>query len=293
MNIIIGKELHEYLQTIKQETLLFGSRAGDGYNDNSDYDYLHIVKCHKALNVSPVYTGHWLQYKEVDENGKTIADHVYSTVPQFIHGVIDAESMIPWEILNYAKSDRNKFSFENNDRVSSIRVLENIQNEYNGVWYNALKENFKSARGFLGLARRDVKDASKYYNSDKERARKKILFAEQSLDYAEICMRKFYETNYPNKLIWEQGNSIDWRNWNTDYQVFKRNLDQLNKYIDDMRAIAQDLHNRKLIPYSVSEDAFNRINTTHLKNITLLEDNKYSDIMLNHYYKAAIENDYK
>ena len=126
MNIIIDKDLrHDYLQSIVCESIVFGSRATQDHKD-SDTDYMHIVKCHKALATCPVYAGHWLQYKEVDDNGIVIADHIYSTVPQFVHGVSTPESMIPWEILY------------------TVIAWESILQMRN---YNVLN-NFKSARGF-------------------------------------------------------------------------------------------------------------------------------------------------
>lgn len=296
MNIIITQELHEYLQSIIIETLLFGSRAnGNNYTEDSDYDYLHIVACHKSLVTTPIYAGHWLQYKEVDANGKTIADHVYSTIPQFIHGVAASESMIPWEILYNSKNVGGyQFGLTRDNSVKQLWTLTEEPDEvHNYVSHNSLMFNFKTARGFLGLARRDAKDASKFYNSDKARSWKKIQFVIKSLNYATMCLSKVYVIDTGKRLNWGGGVDPVLDCWDTSYQAFEAALAHLNKSIEELRTLSQDYLNRKLIPYTTNVVGLRLIHDKYLKELNFIDDNKYSDMMMEYYYKAAIENEFK
>jgi len=266
MNITISKELHEYLQTIVIESVVFGSRAISVVDESSDTDYMHLIECHKVLATCPIYAGHWLQYKETDVNGNVIADHVYSTIPQFIHGVINAESMIPWEILAV-----------NHGRSGIVKVADfDVMN------------NFKSARGFLGLARRDLKDSTKLFNSEIKKSKKKLKFAIRSLQYALSILEK-------HSII----NSVEIRNLVFDESVFDNYQDyivvikRVEKYVDTLRDVLIEAHNQRKIPYSVSMETIKELHKTFLCDMKFLDDNVYSDMMLDLYTKAAIENDYK
>lgn len=265
VNITIDKYLHDYLQSIVCESIVFGSRATQDHKEDSDTDYMHIVKCHKALATCPVYAGHWLQYKEVDDNGIVIADHIYSTVPQFIHGVINAESMIPWEIL-----------------YTRYSIGESILQMRN---YNVLN-NFKSARGFLGLARRDLKDSTKLFNSDLKKSKKKLQFAIRSYEYAYAIINKFHTLETINTNVFDD-------TLFTSYRQYIEVVKYVEKLVDSLRDILIDLHNKKIIPYTVDTDVVVQLHKDFLQDIILLKDNQYSTKMLQLYAKAAIENEYK
>lgn len=266
MNIIINKELHEYLQTIIIESIVFGSVAReDVRNENSDTDYMHIIKMHKSLATSSVYCMHSLQYREVDDTGKTIADHVYSSIPQFIQGIINSESMIPWECLFDGK-------FQHNSDIENLKK------------YKDLITTFKAARGFLGLARRDSKDASKYYNKDKHKCSKKLEFVERSIKYCEYIINSVIANE---QMVSEE---LNWKDWQTDYNKFASNLELLNSKIDYLRDSINNMLNDKKMSYSCSISTLSKIHTLFLKNIVLLEDNGYSNQIMNLYYIAALEN---
>lgn len=284
MNISISKSLHDYLQTIIIESLIFGSKSSQaGTNNSSDTDYLHIVKCHKALATCPVYAGHWLQYKETDESGNTIADHIYSTVPQFIHGIINAESMIPWEVLNGGLSNINgDFAHAEITRHNDNSIMSC------GNGHIDIMDNFKSARGFLGLSRRDLKDASKLFNHDKKKCHKKINFSIKSMHYA-MSIMFLYRDGIDTQLNHDYMQEVDVN----DYGNFKKILDVMNYNIDKLRDILVDMHNTKEIPYTVNNDSMLYLHNKYLKNQILLEDNQFSDEMLQLYFKATTENEYK
>lgn len=285
MNITISEELHNYLQTIIIESLIFGSKSSKKgthvYNNASDTDYLHIVECHKALSTCPVYAGHWLQYKEVDAGGNVIADHIYSTIPQFIQGIANAESMIPWEILNGgAKLYQGEIIDTFEARTDSRSVM-------GMVWYTNIMDNFKSARGFLGLARRDIKDASKLFNHDKKKCKKKCKFALKAVCHAMGIMAN-YRDNIDDKLHFNI--AIDHLN---DFNTFKEFLEKANHNIDTLRDILTDMNNKKVIPYTISGEGMLVLHEHYLKDIELIDDNEFSTEMLRLYYKAAIDNEYK
>lgn len=269
MNIIITKELHQYLQTIIVESIIFGSVARENVRDeHSDIDYMHIVKCHKSLLTSSVYSMHSLQYKEVDETGKVIADHVYSTIPQFIQGIINSESMIPWECLFDGVFQEN----------SVIQPL---------MEYTELMTSFKAARGFLGLAKRDLKDASKYFNHDKHKCAKKLDFAVRSLEYCEWIIQMIIGAN---NQFYEEEKRYDWVDWQTDYQKFSINLNRLNTKVELFRTYITNMLNENKILYSCSIETLQKLHTHFLNDVVTLTDNKFSLEMMDLYYKAAIEN---
>lgn len=291
MNITISKELHDYLQTIILETVIFGSRANNGnmvaeYTDQSDYDYLHIIKCHKSLNVSPIYTGHWLQYKEYDESGKVIADHIYSTIPQFVHGIIESESMINWLTAAQYHGDNENSIF----RLMHCSSYIATENGYRFIKCNDIKYNFKVIRGFLGLARRDLKDATKLYQHDKKKTSKKIKFARESMIWAVTGLEEITNTN----TNWDYGLVLlDWSNWDTDYKKFKECIDILDKICNEMRDMLTDMNNKRTIAYTASANSLKNLHREYLSNIEFLDDNHYSNMMMDYYYKAAIENEYR
>lgn len=291
MNISISKELHEYLQTIIIETVIFGSRATGGntvaeYTERSDYDYLHIVKCHKSLNVCPIYTGHWLQYKEYDETGEVIADHIYSTIPQFIHGIIESESMINWLTAAQYNNNHEGSVFKLMNCSSYVRT---DNGGYKFIRCNDIKYNFKVIRGFLGLARRDLKDATKLYQHDKRKTFKKIKFARDSLIWAVTGLEDMTKSN----TNWDYGLVLlDWSNWDIDYKKFKGCIDTLDKICNEMRDMLTDLNNKKAIAYTASANTLRNLHSEYLSNVELLEDNAFSDQMLDLYYNAYIENKY-
>lgn len=269
MNIIITKDLHEYLQTIIIESIVFGSVAREDVRDeHSDIDYMHIVKMHKSLATSSVYCMHSLQYKEVDDNGKVIADHVYSTIPQFIQGVINSESMIPWECLFDGV-------FQENSIIKGLKK------------YQELLISYKSARGLLGLAKRDLKDASKYFNNNKHKCTKKIDFAVRSLDYCEWIIQKNIDIKTP---VYTNEEAYNWRNWIDDYQKFSYNLNKLNTKIEVFRTYINDMLNENKILYSCSIDTLQILHEKFLKDVEIIDDNSNSLKIMDLYYKAAIEN---
>ena len=151
--------------------------------------------------------------------------------------------------------------------------------------YNVLN-NFKSARGFLGLARRDLKDSTKLFNSDLKKSKKKLQFAIRSYEYAYAIINNFHILETVNTNVFDDTVF-------TSYRQYIEVVKYVEKLVDTLRDILIDLHNKKSIPYTVESDIVVQLHHNFLQDIVLLEDNQYSTEILKLYSKAAIENEYK
>lgn len=256
MNILINKELHNYLQTIIIDTIEFGSAMKGRQTEQSDTDLLHIVQPHKCLVSSPIYTNHLLQYKEEDLG--LHVDHIYCTSIQFVENLFNAESMINHEILRAG-------------------ALKNTHLAWLETYASAF-DCFKTYRGYLGFCNRDLKDCSKMF-SDKRKAYKKLEFTKDALEYV--------NQHYPFDLIEINPDIVK-----LPYQEFSVELSKYMKMVIEVREnLRKDLDAGKM-PYSVDADAFIKI-SSELGKPSLLPDNDFSDIMLSFYYKAMVLNEYK
>lgn len=253
MNIIIDKEIHDYLQTIIIDTIEFGSAMKGKKTPTSDSDFLHIVKPHKCFAVSPIYVNHLLQYKDEENN----ADHIYCTSVQFVENLFNAESMINHEILRAG-------------------ALQNTSME----WLNSFKEafdNFKTYRGYLGFCRRDLKDCSRLFK-DKRKSYKKLMFVDEALSYLGQC--GFIVCYVDPDIVY------------LPYNEFIVELEEYIKAVDSLRHYIGVAYERKEISYSVLVHDFNEI-SKFLSSIEFLPNNIFSDKIMACYYKAMVLNEFK
>lgn len=155
MNIIIDSITHDKLQEHVIDTIEFGS-VMKGTNDNdSDHDYLHIISPSIHWLQAPYSTHHLLQYRDVD------SDHMYCTPHTFVKSLLDGDSTIFHEMLvNGALHD------------TCLSFIENFSFDH-----------YKTMRSYLGIARRDLKDVTKLFSSDKRKALKKFKFANIGYNY--------------------------------------------------------------------------------------------------------------
>lgn len=256
MNIIIDTDLHEYLQSITMNVIEFGSKMKGTSTIESDKDLLCIVKTHKSLVVSPIYTGHLLQYKEEG------IDYIYTTEQQFVNNIINTESLINHEIYRY-----------------------NAVKETCLDWiYDIDFDNFKTIKCYLGFARRDLKDCHSLYSKDKRKASKKLAFTNQALDYIYSVYERF-GMSYQHKLF-------DTKLPEVEHKIFSASITEYLEDIENLRkTLAISLDSGK-IPYSISDIDFMAI-IDEMKDIELLPDNEYSNKILKYYYSAYFKNEYK
>ena len=200
MNIIIDEKTHLGLQNFVINTIEFGSAMKGTANINSDHDYLHIISPSSAWAQSPVNTHHLLQYKSED------ADHIYCTPDNFVKCLLDGDSTIFHEMLRYGALDKTCLGF-----LRSFKF-----------------EHYKTLRAYLGIARRDLKEATKLFNKDERKALKKLQFAADAYNY-------YHEVRYNTDKIYDIGSPKD------IHRVLEISK-ELSSFIDmDRRQLSSDL----------------------------------------------------
>lgn len=160
MNIIIDKATHLELQRYLIDTIEFGSGMKGTSDVNSDHDYLHIIGTSHSWLMAPYNTHHLLQYKGED------GDHIYCNPHTFVKSLLDGDSTIFHEMLMYKA-------------VAGTCLEALAQYKF---------EHYKTYRAYLGIARRDLKEATKIFNKDKRKAQKKFKFAVQAYNYVNGLM---------------------------------------------------------------------------------------------------------
>ena len=138
MNIKIDKDLKEYLDTIIVKTVVIGSKLYGTSDENSDTDYLHIIKAEKlglneaSLLVYPLI--HQFQYDDKENNEQ----HLYTLPYQFLRNAISGESTINVEAMFFTDVFKKQKEFD----LTRFRT-------------------YKVLKAYLGLAKRDCRQIRK------------------------------------------------------------------------------------------------------------------------------------
>lgn len=136
MNILFKNE--QLFNNLKDSALVkveFGSHLYGLNNDESDKDILYIIAEDKHLSNSFLWEHHQLQYKE------NSVDHIFTTLNQFIRNLLTGDSTINFEILHC-------------DELKNSNL--NFLYAHRDFFYN-----YHMIKSYLGLARRDLNQASK------------------------------------------------------------------------------------------------------------------------------------
>lgn len=224
MNIIIDQSTFDQLKLYTIDTIVFGSEMKGSSSVNSDHDYLHIIHPSIDWASSPVNTNHLLQYKCEKE------DHIFCTPQNFVKCLIDGDSTIFHEILRYGALKDTSLAFLNSFKF----------------------DHYKTLRSYLGIARRDTKETTKLYKSDKNKSLKKLKFASESYNYVQKITGKFS----PFHL-----NEI------TDVQQLLSCANNLSERINKMRHSLNDDLDHNKIKRTVSNEELNLIDE-HLRKIS-------------------------
>lgn len=173
MNIIVDEATSTALTPFILSTIEFGSAMKGTSTPKSDHDYLHIIKPSWAWLASPVDTNHLLQFRA--ENGD---DHIYCTPQTFVKGLIDGDAAIFHEMWRYG--------------ALKGTCLHDLQ----GLDFN----HYKTMRAYLGLAKRDLKEACKLFSKDNRKAVKKFKFALEAYNYVGGILGRTDSVNYAPAL---------------------------------------------------------------------------------------------
>lgn len=201
MNIIIGETTHTLLQEYILDTIEFGSAMKGQQTDQSDHDYLHIIKPSIHWFTAPVNTHHLLQYRSPEGN-----DHIYCTPQTFVKSLVDGDSTIFHEMWRYG-------------------ALQNTCLQWlHGVDFN----HYKTMRAYLGLARRDVKEVTKLWMKDQRKALKKFNFSFDAYTYVRDLMGK------ENSIRLGIHPDMDIQNIITQCKAFNELIDELRTELNQM-----------------------------------------------------------
>lgn len=155
MNIMIDETTHDHLQKQVIDTIEFGSVMKGNQNEESDHDYLHIISPSIEWLQTPYNTHHLLQFRDGD------ADHIYCTPHTFVKSLLDGDTTIFHEIHHWKALDGTCLAF-----------LQDFSFDH-----------YTTQRAYLGIAKRDLKDATRLWNSDRRKSLKKVKFAIEAFDF--------------------------------------------------------------------------------------------------------------
>ena len=132
MNIKITKEQHLELCKFDYQEFLFGSRLHETNNENSDYDYVRILSndFYNEFNTIALFLPniHNFQYDDIENNSQ----YVWMTEQQFYSNLFSGDGHVASDIILF----NDNFKLE--DKLFLTRTYKNI-------------------KGYLGLAKRDIK----------------------------------------------------------------------------------------------------------------------------------------
>lgn len=155
MNIKIDRDLHLYLSSMTLGEYEFGAGMRGNKTPESDTDIIRFIPEFFVLSRSPVNNSHFMQY---NDDG---VDYVYCTVSQFIHALVNGDATICHEIFR--------------DAVLKHKSLFGLEILFEPTGF----DTFKVARGYLGLARRDLKDTKRLKGRERQ---KKFEHAERGIN---------------------------------------------------------------------------------------------------------------
>lgn len=212
MNIIITKQTKENLNPFVMNTIEFGSEMKGTSTEESDHDYLHIIRPSLTWMAAPYNTQHLLQYRA--DNGD---DHIFCTPQNFVKCLLDGDSTIFHEIVLY--------------KALTGTCLEWVQDyEFN---------HYKTLRAYLGIARRDLTEASKLFSKENRKARKKFKFAFEAYNYVASVI------NEKPLLVPTAEDS---------HQAFTMQCTQANKHVTDLREQVTIMQRKGEIEQTVSKE---------------------------------------
>lgn len=270
MNILIPESLHGFLQKNLIDTITFGSKMKHKNSSSSDNDFLHIIAEPYFFRNTCLFTGHQLQYKEY-KNDVLIADHVYVTIRQFLHNIIHAESGIPYEVLVHGQL-----------KHTNLYWLEVFTDEF---------KNFQTARCFLGLAKRDLKDSTKIFRTDQKLSFKKLKFVVEGIQYV-IDIISHYEVENEFKDV-DYNGLLDKLKEDITYVDYKRIIDTLSNIVEEYRKWMQYFLDFDKIPKNISKSTFNVIGN-YINESPIIATKTIFDTTLNSlYYEAMVNNTFK
>lgn len=244
MNILIDDDLNTHLFSKVKYTLPFGSKIKGNANSESDDDLILIIPEYKSLIASPFFTRHCLQFKTENR------DLIYSTESQFINNLVNGETVINHQILTlgYLKN-------------TPLEFLEKID-----------MNQFKLIRAYLGLMKRDLKDASSNIKNDKI-FNKKIKFYNEGVQYL---------------------NSIGIEYFPFEVEELDKNIEYVKMhsiFLEDTRkSVIRKLEKGTIKSFISYEDT--KVVADFLSKLDFLENDTYTNKILNLYYEASICNNY-
>lgn len=180
MNIhFTDKELFETLKKHSIVKVQIGSHLYGFNNEKSDIDYLYIHPRPVQMKDSYLWEHHQLQYKE---DG---IDHIFTDLPTFIRNILTGDSTINFEVLHELEGTALDSLYDARYKFYSYNVI----------------------RAYLGLARRDMKDAEPKNGDKRGWNFKKLHHAIRGYCTASMI----YEGDYTN-------------HWNGDHPFMANNL---------------------------------------------------------------------
>ena len=155
MNIIIDEATKDGLMGHVIDSITFGSHMKNTSNKDSDTDVLVIIEESMSWFRTPVATQHLLQFKGHN------TDLIFCTPSNFVKSLVDGDSTIFHEILKNGALTGTCLEFLNNINF----------------------DHYKTIRAYLGIARRDIKEVTKYWARDNKKALKKLQFVVDGLRF--------------------------------------------------------------------------------------------------------------
>lgn len=140
-NIMINEHLCRTLIEASIDHFNFGRDPSDG---GRDLDRVFILPNFPWWLNAPVNTHHWLHFKGKDDHGMSV-DYLFTTLSDFYRAVVNGDSHIPIEVLFKNRGDLGG---------TCLEFLTGQYSEYFGT--------YKVLRSYLGLARKDIKQAREF-----------------------------------------------------------------------------------------------------------------------------------
>lgn len=145
MNIKINKAQHLELCKLNYQEFLFGSRLHETNNEKSDYDYVRLIDddFYNGFDTIALFLPniHNFQYDDVENN----TQYIWMTIQQFYSNLFSGDGHVASDIILFNKKFSDNYLIE--DTLFLTRTYKNI-------------------KGYLGLAKRDMKFFNK---SDKKK----------------------------------------------------------------------------------------------------------------------------
>jgi predicted nucleotidyltransferase len=160
MNIHIDISTKNILDNHIISDTVFGSKLYGCDNSSSDTDMMMIYQPSFEEKNSIFVSHHQMQYKDISTN----TDYIYSNISQFIRNTINGDATINAEII-----------FSDSFKNTSLEFLHNNRHIF---------VNYRLIKCYLGICRRDLREASKTDNPSKKvaHAYRGYVFAKQLME---------------------------------------------------------------------------------------------------------------